>query len=396
MPRVDLTLENPVERTARVVQLEGMFDVPATERSRVSFSFDAPFDERPWSVGLIVGPSGAGKTSVARHLFGDCLVSGYDWHETRSIVDSFEGGIRDTTAALSSVGFSSPPNWLRPFRLLSCGEQFRAMMARALVDPRPRICVDEFTSVVDRTVAQVGSHAIAKSVRKRAKQLVAVTCHYDVEEWLQPDWVIEPHLGRFAWRSLRRRPDLELEVVRAEYSAWRWFAPFHYLSAELHRAARCFVGLIADRPVAFAAFLPFPHPKCRDIRHISRLVVHPDYQGLGLGILMASLTAGICKARGFRVMIVTSHPSLIAAMARSPEWELTRRSSFSARQGRTTTVPCLVKDIRRTATFLFVGSSVDSRLWESEPQQTAGHPAQGDGRDGRGAVETPREERPAP
>jgi ABC-type molybdenum transport system ATPase subunit/photorepair protein PhrA len=137
MPRVDLTLETGIERTARIAQLEGIFDVPSAEKTRVEFHFDAPYEERPWQVGLIVGPSGAGKSSVARHLFGDAIVSGYDWHPTRSIVDCFgDLGIRETTAALSSVGFSSPPNWLRPFRVLSNGEQFRATMARALVYPR--------------------------------------------------------------------------------------------------------------------------------------------------------------------------------------------------------------------------------------------------------------------
>ena len=127
MPRVDLTLESNVVRTGRVVQLEGMFDVPAAEKTRVEYHFDAPHDERPWNVGLIVGPSGAGKSSVARHLFGDCIVSGYDWPPNKTIVDGFgDRPIRETTAALSSVGFSSPPNWLRPFHVLSNGEQFRA------------------------------------------------------------------------------------------------------------------------------------------------------------------------------------------------------------------------------------------------------------------------------
>ena len=44
---------------------------------------------------------------------------------------------------------------------------------------------DEFTSVIDRTVAQIGSSAIAKTVRKRKQKFVAVSCHYDIEEWLR-------------------------------------------------------------------------------------------------------------------------------------------------------------------------------------------------------------------
>jgi ABC-type ATPase with predicted acetyltransferase domain len=88
--RVDLDLKVDVERTPRAVQLEGIFDVPETRHSSASYHFDVPLEQKPWQIGLIVGPSGAGKTSVARHLFGDNIVQGYDWHPSRSLVDSFD------------------------------------------------------------------------------------------------------------------------------------------------------------------------------------------------------------------------------------------------------------------------------------------------------------------
>jgi hypothetical protein len=93
------------------------------------------------------------------------------------------------------------------------------------------IVVDEFTSVVDRQVAKIGSHAVQKHIRKCGKKFVAVTCHYDVFEWLQPDWVLEPATMSFQWRSLQRRPDLAIEVSRVDHAAWKLFAPFHYLRA---------------------------------------------------------------------------------------------------------------------------------------------------------------------
>jgi ABC-type ATPase with predicted acetyltransferase domain len=114
------------------------------------------------------------------------------------VVDSFgDMPIREATGALSSVGFSSPPSWVKPYHVLSNGERFRADMARAIVDPSSLVVIDEFTSVVDRQVAKIASSSIAKAVRARAgKQLVAVSCHEDIVEWLQPDWLLEPHTGR--------------------------------------------------------------------------------------------------------------------------------------------------------------------------------------------------------
>ena len=59
--------------------------------------------------------------------------------------------------------------------------------------PHPLTVFDEFTSVVDRNVAKVCSAAIAKGIRRGSIpcRFVAVTCHYDVAAWLEPDWIVD-------------------------------------------------------------------------------------------------------------------------------------------------------------------------------------------------------------
>ena len=66
----------------------------------------------------------------------------------------------------------------------------------------PLIAFDEFTSVVDRNVARIGSAAVAKAIRGGTIgcRFVAVTCHYDVTEWLAPDWVIDMATATFTRR----------------------------------------------------------------------------------------------------------------------------------------------------------------------------------------------------
>ena len=65
----------------------------------------------------------------------------------------------------------------------------RVDIARALSLDQNLIVFDEFTSVVDREIAKVSAYAISKAVRRSSKKFIAVTCHYDVIDWLEPDWV---------------------------------------------------------------------------------------------------------------------------------------------------------------------------------------------------------------
>ena len=105
MPRVDCLRSVQIERTPRVTQLEGLFDIPPAQRSERRWQVDLPLEQRDWRIGLIVGPSGSGKSTLARELFGESVVTGYDWPAKRSLVDGFprEMGIREITALLSSV-----------------------------------------------------------------------------------------------------------------------------------------------------------------------------------------------------------------------------------------------------------------------------------------------------
>lgn len=360
MSRVDLDLSIDVVRTPRVQQLEGMFDVPEAKRQTVNYHFDVPLERQPWQVGLIVGPSGAGKSSVARALFGDAIVEGYDWEPTKSIVDSFAGSmsIRDVTGALSSVGFSSPPSWMKPFHVLSNGEKFRATLARALVDERPLIVIDEFTSVIDRTVARIGSCAVAKAVRRHpTKRFVAVSCHDDIIEWLQPDWTLEPHVGRFTWRSLQRRPPIELLIKRTSPDLWSLFAPHHYLTADINRSALCFAAYYEGRPIAFDAWLPFVGrtKDGRPARRGHRTVCLPDYQGVGIGRAIFDTIASAWAGIGVRAFSRTAHPAEISSRRRGGLWRF-KRFGFSARDAGELKGRSSARTLtRRAASFEYVG-----------------------------------------
>lgn len=360
MRSLDLVVETQLDHTPRVKQLSGMFDVPAREKLAHHWKGDLPLDERDWNVGLIVGPSGAGKSSIARELFGEEMK--FDW-KAGSVVDDFAAkhSIGEIAEICSAVGFNTIPSWMKPFSVLSTGEKFRVDLARRMLECESElILVDEFSSVVDRQVAQIGSHAVQKYVRKRGKKFVAVTCHYDVIDWLQPDWLLEPATMTFQWRSVQRRPDIHVEIARVDHAAWKLFAPFHYLTAELHKAAACFVLFVVGAPASFAGILHRPHARADDIKGLSRLVTLPDYQGLGLAMILADHLAAAYKAIGYRFHTYPAHPSLIRSFDRSPRYVMKKRPGvFSARRGASSSLVARNMGTRACAVFEYCGDAME-------------------------------------
>ena len=189
MPNFDIVKKSNVENTYRVARIMADFDVKA-EHSNERFTGCITLPDK-WNIGVIVGGSGTGKTTIATELFGDVLIRGFDYTH-KSVIDDMPHGasMEDIEKTFYAVGFGSVPSWLKPYDVLSNGEKMRVDLARALLE-RNFICFDEFTSVVDRNVAQTASVAINKAVKKTNKKFVAVSCHYDILEWLQPDWVFD-------------------------------------------------------------------------------------------------------------------------------------------------------------------------------------------------------------
>mgnify|MGYP000557251467 FL=1 len=67
------------------------------------------------------------------------------------------------------------------------------------------ILIDEFTSVVDRDVAKAMSNALQKFIRRSNKRIILSSCHFDIMEWLLPDWTYSPIKGRVERHDCRRQ-----------------------------------------------------------------------------------------------------------------------------------------------------------------------------------------------
>jgi len=142
-----------------------------------------------YNIGVIYGASGSGKSTLLKEFGKEDT---HTWDNSKSIISHFDNP-DDGINKLSAVGLNSIPSWYKPYNVLSNGEAFRADLSRSIKDGA---VIDEFSSVVDRNVAKASSVALSKYIkRNNIKNVVISTCHEDVLDWLEPDWVINTNNG---------------------------------------------------------------------------------------------------------------------------------------------------------------------------------------------------------
>lgn len=298
------------------------FDIQNKNETVVKIPFNiTSLDSFDWNIGVIYGGSGTGKTTLLKE-FGSLTIDEFD--NEKPLISNFDWlEPKETTFLLSSMGLASVPTWLRPYASLSNGEQYRASLAYKVgkAFKNDVILIDEFTSVVDRDVAKAMSNALQKYIRRTNKKIILASCHFDIMEWLLPDWTYSPLKGRLERASCRRqRPKIELQIFRCRYETWNIFKNYHYLTEQLNKSAKCFLVTWNNKPVCFVGVIPFPSGKVKNAFRISRIVVLPDFQGLSIGSKVCDFLSSMYKTDGKTIYIKTSNPALWNFFKKSKNW----------------------------------------------------------------------------
>ena len=125
-------------------------------------------------------------------------------------------------------------------------------------------------------------------------------------------------------KKKKSRPKIQLTVQRVEASQWvaLGFDKHHYLTHELNPSAKCLVFCWDGVPVAFMAMLNSPRKGMPMGHSVSRLVILPDYQGLGLSSTILNFCGGVLRSLGeeYPLYIKTIHDKMGEHLTRSEKW----------------------------------------------------------------------------
>ena len=186
--KISISVE-PDEFTAKVAQA---FDLEFDGTITTDIPDFEPPDKNSYNIGMIVGASGSGKSQILRNYFAESSDS-ILWNPEKAIVSHFNNP-EMAIEKLFACGIASVPTLCKPYRVLSNGEKYRATIARLLGSG---MILDEFTSEVNRETAKSLSVALSKYIRKNdLKNIVLASCHKDIIEWIEPDWVFDCDSGQ--------------------------------------------------------------------------------------------------------------------------------------------------------------------------------------------------------
>ena len=211
--KIDIIKSNIIKWSFREKSIMWKYDIK-NDIIIEKFEWNIDLENINWNIWIIVWPSGTWKTTIAKELFWKNFINTNYWQS--SIIDEIwkNKNVWEITNIFNKVWFNTPKSWLKPYNVLSNWEKMRVDLANALLSENDIIIFDEFTSVVDRQVAKVASYATSKLIKKENKKFIAVGCHYDILEWLEPDWIFDTKTMSFIQgMKLPNTKDLKLNVT---------------------------------------------------------------------------------------------------------------------------------------------------------------------------------------
>jgi len=309
----------PQNVSERVVDVATAFGVGTDKHFKFTVFKDFSFKIKQGDIVYVTGDSGSGKSTLLRklkELLGEKNVADindvkidYD----KPIVDQIGKNTNEALKYLTMVGLGDAFLFLRRFGELSEGQKYRFKIAKLLETEKPFLILDEFCSTLDRDTAKIVAYNLQRVAREQGKTVIVATCDRDLKHDLNPDVYIEKGIGdkvdvEYAEKHQKRVCSIarKVKIEEGTVEDYRKLEHFHYRAGKLPHPYKIFkmtyngeiIGVIVysyppilsfGRNRYFGYRIPVKQLN-KDFVIISRVVIHPKFRGIGLGVKLVKET----------------------------------------------------------------------------------------------------------
>ncbi|MEM0314044.1 MAG: ATP-binding cassette domain-containing protein, partial [Candidatus Bathyarchaeia archaeon] len=309
------------EPTDRVVEVAEAFGLGSDKWEKFVIYDNVELKIGPTDIVYITGDSGSGKSVLLKALEKDirqdlgltCInIAEIKPDPNKPLIETVGKSLEEALELLSRVGLNDAFLFLRTYEQLSDGQKYRYKIAKMIESQAQFWIMDEFAATLDRDTAKIVAFNLQKLARRQGKAVIAATTHTDLFEDLNPSVHIHKRFGKeITVKYYSNVPTRECSLVKemrieeGSVKDWQQLAGFHYRSHKIAGPRKIFrlvrgeelCGVIVycyPPPTAFGRRLVLPKMTMKELNEklsiISRVVVHPKYRTIGLGIKLVKET----------------------------------------------------------------------------------------------------------
>jgi ABC-type lipoprotein export system ATPase subunit/GNAT superfamily N-acetyltransferase len=317
---IDISYETATETTPRTIAVAEAFGLGIDQHQKFVIYDNVKLKIGPKDIVYITGDSGSGKSVLLKalendikHDLGQTVVNMADIRvdPNKPLIDTIGKTFSEGLELLSRVGLNDAFLFVRRYKELSDGQKYRYRIAKMIESKAQWWIFDEFCSVLDRDTAKIVAFNVQKLARKLGKAVLAATTHTDLLEDLKPSVHIHKRYGKelevnYYPNKLNRECSLmkEMRVEEGSVPDYRKLSVFHYRTSHCPAPRKIFVLKRRDElcGVIVYSWAPpntFGRSKVwkgsfqqmqKELSTITRVVVHPKYRTIGLGIKLVKET----------------------------------------------------------------------------------------------------------
>jgi ABC-type lipoprotein export system ATPase subunit len=312
----NIVYETATELTSRTIGVAEAFGLGVDQAQKFTIYDNVELKIGPMDVVYITGDSGSGKSVLLRALKQDLGEEVTDMADIqpdpdKPIIDTIGKNLNEALELLSKAGLNDAFLFLRRFRELSDGQKYRYKIAKLMESGKQWWIADEFCSMLDRDTARIVAYNIQKIARQMGKAVMVATTHTDLFEDLKPSVHIHKRFGKeisvnYYSNASAKECSLtkEMHVEEGTFADYKKLSLFHYRSSRCPPPRKIFIlkrgdelcGVIVysyPSPVAFGRSKVWKGTFRQlqgEVSVVSRVVVHPKYRTMGLGVKLVKET----------------------------------------------------------------------------------------------------------